>query len=445
VDTAVTDWALAASGISAAAAGRQRAHPTGAVQAERDSVALDGGTADTPETFSRVFAIPEFRALWVAQVLSVLGDQLARVALTLLVYDRTRSALLAALTFTASVVPTFFGGVALAGLADRLPRRQVMILCDLGRMLLVLAMVIPGLPLPALVLLLFAVTMVSTPFTSARAALYPDILTGGTFELGTAVTLTTYQFAQVLGFAGGGTIIGFFGVRPSLLADAATFAASAIVTRLWVHSRPAPQAPERGGTAQPTRPGARTGSAVRLVFSNPALRTPMLLGWLAAFYNAPEGVAAPLAHALGAGALATGLILAALALGASVGAIAFTRLLSPSVRAALMRPLAIGSCLVLVSFALGPSLPLTLLILFCCGLFDCYQVAAVTAFVRAAPDRQRSQIFGLAQAGMSLSQGTAMVLAGWISQHHSPSTAIALGGIVGTATAVLISVTGPDQ
>ena len=409
--------------------------------AERDSVALDGGTADAPETFGRVFAISEFRALWVAQILSVLGDQLARVALTLLVYDRTRSALLAALTFTASVVPTFFGGVALAGLADRLPRRQVMILCDLARVLFVLAMIIPGLPLPALVLLLFAVTMVSTPFTSARAALYPDILTGGTFELGTAVTMTTFQFAQVAGFAGGGTVVGFFGVRPSLLADAATFAVSALVTRLWVHSRPAPQAPGDSGPARSTRAGSRTVAGVRLVFGNPALRTPMLLGWLAAFYNAPEGIAAPLAHALGAGALATGLILAAGALGASVGAIAFTRFLSPSARAALMRPLAVGSCLILVTFALGPRLPLALLILFTSGLFDCFQVAAVSAFVRAAPNEQRGQVFGLAQAGMSISQGTAMVLAGLVAQHHSPSTAIALAGALGTAAAVLINVT----
>ena len=53
----------------------------------------------------------EFRALWLAQVLSVAGDQLARVALTLLVYDRTHSALLAAVTFAASVVPAFIGGL----------------------------------------------------------------------------------------------------------------------------------------------------------------------------------------------------------------------------------------------------------------------------------------------------------------------------------------------
>ena len=151
-----------------------------------------------------MFAVAEFRALWGAQLLSVFGDQLARVALTVLVYDRTRSALLAAITFVASIVPTFVGGVTLAWLADRYPRRGVMIACDLTRCAIVLVMAIPGLPLGGLVALLFLVTLVSAPFTSARAAIYPDVLKGEKYVMGTAVTLTTYQFAQVLGFAAGG-------------------------------------------------------------------------------------------------------------------------------------------------------------------------------------------------------------------------------------------------
>ena len=79
-------------------------------------------------------------------MLSVAGDQLARVAITLLVFQRTGSALLAAITFAASIVPTFVGGVTLSGLADRLPRRQVMIACDLARVVLVAVMAIPGMP-----------------------------------------------------------------------------------------------------------------------------------------------------------------------------------------------------------------------------------------------------------------------------------------------------------
>src|SRR5260370_26398313 len=99
-------------------------------------------TAPPRATFGAVFAVGEFRALWLAQVLSVAGDQLARVALTLLVFDRTHSALLAAVTFAASVVPTFVGGFTLSGLADRLPRRAGMIACDLMRVVLVVVMAV---------------------------------------------------------------------------------------------------------------------------------------------------------------------------------------------------------------------------------------------------------------------------------------------------------------
>jgi predicted MFS family arabinose efflux permease len=385
------------------------------------------------------------------------------------------------------------GGLVLSGLADRLPRREVMIACDLARMVLVLIMAIPGVPLPVLVGLLFTVTMISTPFTSARSAMYPDILPGDSFALGTAVTMTTYQVALVAGFAGGGAVVGFFGVRPCLLADAATFGISALIAFIWVRPRPAarpggaavpasePAQPSTAGlaggaatagdtaTASDTatagdtaaaggvatvgaaadpaatgagrkpRPGGGMTAGVRLVFAHPAMRTPMLLGCLATFYNAPEGIAAPLAHSLGAGTLATGMILTAGALGPSVGAVAFTRLVRPAVRTALMRPLAIACCATLMLFALHPPLPLALLIIVVSGLFDCYQVPAVAAFVHAAPASHRSQVFGVAQAAMSLGQGAAMIAAGAIAEYISPSATVALSGAVGAVAAVLIS------
>ena len=115
-----------------------------------------------------------------------------------------------------------------------------MIACDLIRCALVLVMAIPGVPLAGLVALLFLVTLVGAPFTSARAAIYPDVLTGDRYVMGIAVTITTYQFAQVIGFAAGGAIVGFFGTRPSLVIDAATFAVSALIIQAWVRSRPAP-------------------------------------------------------------------------------------------------------------------------------------------------------------------------------------------------------------
>ncbi len=250
---------------------------------------------------------------------------------------------------------------------------------------------------------------------------YPDLLTGDLYVLGTAVTLTTLQFAQVLGFAVGGAVVGFFGVRVSLVIDAATFALSALITFVWVRSWPAVQAIADREAGAEADGGLLAG--LRLVFTSPALRIPMLLGWLAAFYNIPEGVSAPLAGALGGGAVAVGFILAAPALGATVGAIAFGRFVAPATRVRWMIPLAAAACGVLVLFVFRPPLPIALALLAVSAvIFDCYQLAANASFVAATPARQRSQAFGIAQGGMSLGQGVAMIVAGAAAGHYRPET-----------------------
>ena len=387
-------------------------------------------------TFRDVFGVAEFRALWLAQLLSVVGDQLARVALTILVYDRTRSAFLAAVTFVASVIPTFVGGVTLAWLADKYPRRRVMIICDLVRCGLVLIMAIHGMPIVVLVVLLFVVTLVGAPFTSARAAVYPDVLDGDQYVVGTAITLTTNQFAQVIGFAAGGALDGFLGTGRSLLIDAATFACSAAIVRVWVRARPA-----AGFGAEPgaSRRGGLTGG-IRLVFGNPVLRISMLFGWLAALYNVPEGVVTPLASSLHGGATTVGVILAAAALGETIGALLFSRFVSQSARLRWMGPLAIVSCLFLVLFAAKPALPGVLAILLAGGLCACYQIAANAAFVSATPRDMRSQAFGLALGGITLGQGTVMIVAGAVAQSVSPSLVIAVCGGIGTVLAAVLAV-----
>jgi MFS family permease len=61
-----------------------------------------------------VFANQAFQAVWCARLLSTAGDQIARVALSVLVLDRTRSVVLAALAFALSFLPALFGSL-LAG------------------------------------------------------------------------------------------------------------------------------------------------------------------------------------------------------------------------------------------------------------------------------------------------------------------------------------------
>lgn len=383
--------------------------------------------------FREVFGVPEFRALWVAQLASVTGDQLARIALTVLVYARTASALLAAVTFVAGVLPMFVGGLTLGGLADRFPRRTVMIACDLVRCALVLAMVVPGMPVAALVALLVLVTLAGAPFMAARSAILPDVLDGERYVLGQTVTLVTSQFAQVIGFGLGGAAVGFLGAGPSLMIDAATYALSAVIVRSWVRRHGRRRERRRAGRGRPPDGGFR--EAVRLVFGARALRLPMFFGWLSCFYNAPEGVAVPLAADLGGGAATVGVILAAQVLGETFGMLVVGRFMPPAVRTRWMGPLAVATCAVLIVFTARPGLGPAVLVLAASGAFGGYQPAASAAFVSAVPPSTRGAAFGIAQGGMSLAQGVVMVGAGAAAGAFTPSYVIAAAGAIGTVCA----------
>src|ERR1700691_2297086 len=283
------------------------------------------GAVPPRATFRDVFAVREFRALWFSEILSVTGDRLALVALTLLVYDRTRSPLLAAVAYAAGSLPWVIGGLFLADLADRRPRRTVMVACDAVRAVLVVAMTVPGMPVIALVLLLFAATMFASPFESARSSITPGILPGERYALGTAVMQTTYLTAEVLGAAAGGAVVTFFGVRPSLLIDAVTFVASGLLIGLGTRARPAPARADAGQGS----PLARAASGLRLVFGDRALRTLVLLGWLVVLYTIPQGIAAPYAARLGGGPVATELVLASTAAATAIPTPRFSRFVSP--------------------------------------------------------------------------------------------------------------------
>ena len=156
---------------------------------------------DRGPSFADVFAHGEFRALWLSYVLSAAGDRLALVALTILVYDRSRSPLLAAVTFAAGFVPYLFGSLLLSGLADRLPRRTVMVTCDLARCVLVGAMLWPGTPIAAMIVLLYAVTLLQPPFDAARSAAVRDMMDGGLYPLAVAVLQSTTRVVVVAGSA----------------------------------------------------------------------------------------------------------------------------------------------------------------------------------------------------------------------------------------------------
>jgi MFS family permease len=383
-------------------------------------------------TFHDVFAVREFRALWAAYVLSAVGDRLALVALTLLVYDRTHSPLLAAVAFAAGTLPYLAGALFLSGIADRFPRREVMVVCDLLRALLLGAMLLPRMSLVALIVLLYAVTAIESPFDAARSAILRDVVQGERYALAAAVLQSTFRMMIVVGAAAGGLVVAFVGARAALGIDAATFVVSAAVLQLGVRARPAAAA---AAAAAGPNPLLQLRAGVRVVFGDRALRTLLMLGWLAACYEIPEGLAAPYAGRLGGGPVAAGLLIAASQVGAAVATPVFTRQIGPLTRLRWMGPMAVCACAVLLVVALRPGLIASMAIFALSNAFAMYQIAANTAFVERLPNERRAQAFGLANAGLVVGQGLAFMAAGAAAEVVPPSTVIAFGGGLGALMA----------
>jgi MFS family permease len=392
------------------------------------------GTVPPRATFRDVFAVREFRALWLSEVLSVAGDRLVLVALVLLVFDRTHNPLYTGVTYAAGYLPWVIGGLFLADLSDRRPRRSVMVVCDLVRMVLVAAMLIPRMPWQALVALLFATMMFAAPFESARASITPDILQGERYALGTAVIQTTFLACQVVGAAGAGLAVTFIGFQRSFAIDAATFAFSGLLIGFGIRARPA----ARADSARPS-PLAQLLDGFRLVFGDQGRRILLLFGWLVAFYTIPEGVAAPYATKLGGGSIAIVLVLASTAFSTTIATPVFTKFVRPRRRVEWMGPLAVLTCATLVLTALHPGLAVSLVIFSVSAAFGVYQLAANTAFVVRVPNERRAQAFGLANMGVIVGQGAAFVAASAAALVFSPAAIIAVGGGIGAVFGLVLT------
>ena len=120
--------------------------------------------------YGEVFGIAEFRAVFAAHVISMLGQVIAAVALTVLVYEKTGSPALAALTFSAAFPPYLFSGTLLSSMVDRLPARRVLVACNLASALVVGSMALVALPVWALLGLLFVLGLIAPVFSGVRAA-----------------------------------------------------------------------------------------------------------------------------------------------------------------------------------------------------------------------------------------------------------------------------------
>lgn len=205
------------------------------------------------------------RNLWLARLVSKLGDWSARVALVMLVFAETHSALWAGVTVAACYVPYLGPGQLLATLADRFPHRTVLVVTDLLRLPVFLVLALVPMPPAAMVALAFVAAFGDVPSSAAFQAAIPMVAKD---RYSDALVLfgTTAQLTVLVGYAGGGALTAFTGARGVLLLNAASFLLAALLlTRV----------PLTRSGAQRTRARTHLAQAVRLVVADRLVAVPL--------------------------------------------------------------------------------------------------------------------------------------------------------------------------
>ena len=171
---------------------------------------------------------PACRSLFSSQLISGLGDWAGRLALAVVIFDRSDSAVLAAAVTVVSLVPWLGPGQFLATLADRYGRIRVMLTADVARAALFLAMALIT-NVPVLLALAFLAGLCIPPFEGARSSAIVELTDDETYPSAIAVHAMVNQAEILLGYALGGVVIAIAGAQPALAINAATFMISALI------------------------------------------------------------------------------------------------------------------------------------------------------------------------------------------------------------------------
>ncbi|MEV6488299.1 MFS transporter [Actinoplanes sp. NPDC051633] len=395
---------------------------------------------DRPVTFKDVFAVSEYRAVWFALVASWIGDYLARAAVVVLVFRQTESISLSAAAFAVSYLPWLLFGTVLSALAERHAYRGVMVFCDLARMAVVALLVVPGVPWPMVLAVMFLVTLGGVPIQAARSALMPLMLDRGRLAVAMAANATSVQAAQVAGYLTGATLAAAANPQLAIAIVAVLFGTSALLVRAYVLPRP-PAVPAE----QRTHLLRETAAGFRLVFGSRVLRSIALMVFaMAAFAIVPEGLAAGWAAHSGHDSVTRGidqgLIMAAGPVGFVIGGLAVGRLVSQETRHRLIRPFAVLAPLALVPALAAPPVPVVVLLTMLSGVAQGGLMPTLnTHFVLTLPHGYRARAFGVMQQGLQVFQGGAVLVTGVLAERWSVPLVVGVWSVAGVLSMLLLA------
>ena len=383
-----------------------------------------------------VLTIADVRRLWVSQVLSEVGDWAARLALAVLVFDRSGSALLSAATLAVSYLPYLISPV-LTGWAQRFSLRRLMIGADLMRGSLFALLILP-LPVWTLLVLAFVAALATPPFEAARVGVTPDAAGEDRLPDALALSTITFQTAQVVGFGISGVLMALVGPQPALILNAATFFASAVVLFGMRAGRNRPE-PEHAMT--------RVREAASAALRRPLLRRVIVLTLLVAFADAAVNALLPVFVRTNG---YSPLVLTALAATAPlVGAVSGSVAPREGENARLVRVAAWlivgGGGVAAVLFALTgvvtsttAGIVVAVLAVAAFGATIAADIPAITVAMRSVDDELRAPLIAVVQPGLMGIQALGAVVAGAVALVLEPALVMSLALVVAVVYGVVV-------
>jgi MFS family permease len=390
-----------------------------------------------PEAGARtgVFALlannPAYRRLWLAQLISFCGDWFTLVALVQLVKSETGGRLAIGALLATQLAPNLFLGSIAGSVADRIPRRIVMITCDALRAAGALAFLLPaalGLHGGGFVAWILGWVAfqhsVTVFFRPASSASMPSLVR--LEDLSSAGTLDglSWSLGLVVGSALGGLAVDQFGVSECFIIDSLSF----VVSLFLVRSLPLPRAAAAPESHKKGPAFADFGELFAEMRRNPAL-VPLVLtkcAWgvsaaqlllLTEFGDRLLGTAAASAG--------FGMLYAARGLGTAFGPAIARRVLGESDRA-IRASITWGFAAAALFYWCFGGQPAPVIALLCISAAHAggsmVWIGATVLVQRTAPDRVRGRAFALEMALHTLTACVCPLLAAWlVDRGHDPA------------------------
>jgi MFS family permease len=165
-----------------------------------------------------------FRLLWLAYLVSTMGDVFLEIGIMVTVYERTGSALKTVSVTVAMLLPRFLAGPFAGAWVDRYSRRKIMVGADLLSAALVsVLLLVDTTHLPLLYVVVVGLALVSPLRRPARMALLPMLMPRRDLVAANSLMLATQQAAQACGYALGGVFILKLGFETLVAIDLASF------------------------------------------------------------------------------------------------------------------------------------------------------------------------------------------------------------------------------